>query len=132
MKLFSAMSATEKNDLVKVKSQMSAKYLGGAAGRGNIQPLRAMSSSRPQYNVVGVGVDEKYVDDAPTGVSVVKFLVKQKYPHSSISKKDMLPKTVDGFETDVEEVGEIIPYAKKKAPSGAAAATCGTGRCPAN
>ena len=119
MKLFSAMSARENNDLAKVKSQMSMKYLGGAARRTGNQPLRAMSSSRPQFNVVGVGVDEKYVDDAPTGVSVVKFLVRQKYPHASISKKDMLPKTIDGFETDVEEVGSIIPHAKKKAAAAA-------------
>jgi hypothetical protein len=114
MKLFTALSATERTDLGKAKSDMSKRYLGASGVMAGVRALGALSASKPQHNVVGVGIDEKYVDGVPTGVSSVKFLVKNKLPLSSISKKDLLPKAVAGFPTDVEETGLIVPQQKKK------------------
>jgi hypothetical protein len=122
MKLFNALSATERNDLAKVKAAMSKKYIAADEDvRAGTNIFQALASSRPIHNVVGVGIDEKYVDGIPTGVSSVTFLVKNKLPLSAIAKKDLLPKTVDGFPTDVEEVGAIVAQAKKKKQVAAAA-----------
>lgn len=121
-KLFTALTATQHSDLSKAKAEASKRFLQTAAiGRAGARAFRALSTSRPQLNVVGVGIDEKFVDGVPTGIPVVKFLVKQKLLPSSISKKDLLPKTLAGFETDVEEVGLIIPQARRAAAVAAAA-----------
>ena len=116
MKLFTALSATEHSDLIKAKAEMSERYLSAAAiVKAGTQSLRALTASNPLKNVVGVGVDEKYVDGVPTGMPTVKFLVMKKFPPSYISKKELLPKAIAGFATDVEEVGLIIPHKKRKA-----------------
>jgi hypothetical protein len=64
------------------------------------------------------------VDGIPTGVSAVKFLVRSKLPLTAVSKKEKLPQSVNGIPTDVEEVGVIVPLARKaarKAPRAVAA-----------
>ena len=74
------------------------------------------AKSSVESNIVGVGIDEKHVDGIPTGIHSVTFLVKSKQPKTSLSKREMLPATtVSGIPTDVEEVGAILPLAKKKA-----------------
>ena len=122
-KLFTAMSKTQLNDLAKAKADISAMFLKPAATVAfAARAFRAAVATAKTHNVVGVGVDEKYVDGVPTGIKAIKFLVKTKVSPSSLMKSEMLPKSVAGFETDVEEVGEIVPLAKKKtAPAPAAA-----------
>jgi hypothetical protein len=112
---FAQLTKTERLDLSRAKSAMSARYLKGqAAVRGIARALRAAPAATQTHNVVGVGVDEKYVDGVPSGVSVVKFLVRTKLATSALSKHERLPKFVDGIPTDVEEVGLIVPQAKKR------------------
>lgn len=115
MKTFNALSQTERKELQAIKSIASKRYLGlGPAIAMGVSSLRASSTTSPNENVVGVGIDEKYVEGVPTGASVLKFLVKKKFAKSAIPAAQMLPTSLDGVETDVEEVGEIIPQAKKK------------------
>ena len=52
-------------------------------------------------NVIGVGVGDK------AGKPVLKVLVTQKVPESSLQPQEVIPKTLGGYETDVEEVGTI-------------------------
>ena len=52
-------------------------------------------------NVVGVGIGEK------GGQKVIKVLVTHKVPASSLKPEDVIPKTVGGFKTDVEEIGSV-------------------------
>jgi hypothetical protein len=75
----------------------------------------AAVSPAPERNVVGVGVDEKYVNDTPTGVACLKFLVKRKFPAAELTAGQALPASVAGLPTDVEEVGVLVPYAKARA-----------------
>ena len=114
-KLISALSKREHADLVSVKSALSARYLGapGPAVAVSARALRDAADLAPRHNVVGVGVDEKYVAGVATGVPVVKFLVRSKVPSSALTRREMLPARVDGFETDVEETGPIVPQARK-------------------
>ena len=112
------LTKTQREDLKRAKSAMSARYLKGqpALVASMSRSLRAAPGAARTHNVVGVGVDEKYVAGAPAGVSVVKFLVKTKIASSALSPSERLPKSIDGIPTDVEEVGLIVPLAKKKAP----------------
>ena len=52
-------------------------------------------------NVVGVGIGEK------GGKKVIKVLVTHKVPASALKPEDVIPKTVGGFKTDVEEIGSV-------------------------
>ena len=120
--LFTALSATALSDLGRAKAEMSALYLKATTGVAlGARAFRATAATAKTHNVVGVGIDEKFVDGVPTGVKVVKFLVKTKALASSLLKSELLPKSVAGFETDVEEVGSIVPLAKKAAAAQAAA-----------
>ena len=80
---------------------------------------RAVRAAAPRRdsNIVGVGIAEKIVDGKPTGVLAVKFFVKTKYPKGSV--RSVLPKTIDGVPTDVEQAGTFRAFARR---GGAAAA----------
>ena len=117
-RLFTSLSSSARKTLFAAKQEMSQKYLSLAsapiAGTRAFGAFASSAKAAVSSNVVGVGVDEKYVDGMPTGVHVVKFLVKKKLPKSSLSKAEVLPSTVNGSDTDVEEVGLIVPLAKAR------------------
>jgi hypothetical protein len=113
-RMFAAMSKSELSDLQHAKSEMSAAFLKPAAKLAlSARAFRAAKATAKTQNVVGVGIDEKYVDGIPTGIKAIKFLVKTKSPVAGLMKSEILPKSVAGFVTDVEEVGNIFPLAKK-------------------
>ena len=56
-------------------------------------------------NVTGVGIGEN------AGVPVIKALVTRKVPKSALRPEEVVPETLEGFETDVEEVGVVTAYA---------------------
>jgi len=109
-RFFSSLSKSELKDLYSVKSEISSKYLiGGIRAEGASRSLRATPFTAATQNVVGVGIDEKFSDGASTGIAAVKFLVRSKLPLSALSKSEQLPSMVNGYPTDIEEVGLIVP-----------------------
>jgi len=52
-------------------------------------------------NVAGVGIGEK------GGKEAIKVFVTHKVPESSLRPAEIIPKTLDGFEVDVEEIGTV-------------------------
>lgn len=58
-------------------------------------------------NVVGIGIGEKHVNGIPTGEKSAVVLVQDKVPMSSLREKDRIPKTIDGFKTDVLRIGKV-------------------------
>ena len=52
-------------------------------------------------NVTGVGIGEK------EGKEVIKVFVKQKVPQAALRPEEIVPKLLEGFEVDVEEIGEV-------------------------
>lgn len=52
-------------------------------------------------NVTGVGIGEK------SGKRVIKVFVTRKLPESELKPQEVVPKTLEGCETDVEEIGVI-------------------------
>ncbi len=114
----SALSARE-GDLYAAKQEWSQRLLlPPARARATAFAVRGITTvPTPQQNVVGVGIGEKLVDGKPVGVQVLKFLVRVKYPAAEISAKDMLPKSVNGLPTDVEEVGLLRALPAAVGPS---------------
>jgi hypothetical protein len=53
----------------------------------------------PKVN--GVAIGEK------ASKPVIKVFVTHKVPESSLQPQEIVPKTLDGFETNVEEIGPI-------------------------
>jgi len=58
-------------------------------------------------NVVAAGKGSKTVNDVDTGREAVVVCVSKKEPLDKLKKEDIVPKEVDGIETDVVETGEI-------------------------
>ena len=52
-------------------------------------------------NVTGVGIGEK------KGKTVIKVFVTQKIPESHLQPQEVVPKFIEGCETDVEEIGTV-------------------------
>lgn len=52
-------------------------------------------------NVNGVAIGEK------AGKPAILVFVTHKVPESSLQPQEIIPKTLDGFETDVQEIGSI-------------------------
>lgn len=123
-----AFSRRRHTDLLNVKAAMSARYLRAVppAVATRARALRDATDLSPRQNVVGVGVDEKYVSGIATGIPVVKFLVRSKVPVSALTRREMLPARVDGFETDVEETGPIVPQGGRRGRTRRAAAPSAT------
>jgi hypothetical protein len=82
----------------------TAALAQGARAQG-ARALLSATSPKPEHNVVGVGIGEKVIDDKPTGIRALKFLVRLKVPEGQMLSKFLLPKRVNGLPTDVEEVG---------------------------
>lgn len=55
--------------------------------------------------IVGVGI--KQVGGQDTGRHAILVGVKKKLPLTELATLDIIPQSVEGFETDVIEVGEI-------------------------
>ena len=52
-------------------------------------------------NVVGVAIGER------AGRPVIKVLVTRKLPLSELRPEEVVPEAIDGWESDVEEVGVV-------------------------
>ena len=59
-------------------------------------------------NVVGVEVGYNEVDGEETNELAIRVLVKKKVPESQLKNKHIIPKTVEGAKTDVDETDEIV------------------------
>jgi hypothetical protein len=52
-------------------------------------------------NVTGVGIGEK------SGKEVIKVFVTHKVPESLLHPREIIPRRLEGYETDVEEIGMV-------------------------
>jgi len=56
-------------------------------------------------NVTGIGIGKK------AGKAVIKVFVTQKLPESALRPDEIIPKTLEGYQTDVEEIGVVTAQA---------------------
>jgi len=88
---------------LEAKTQLSRQLLVPGAR------ARALTAGRigPE-NVVGVGVEEKLVNESLTGENSLKVYVVEKLPREVIDDQFVVPEEFMGLPTDVEAVGELI------------------------
>jgi hypothetical protein len=65
-------------------------------------------------NIIGLGVGMRFAADALTGDLAVKVFVREKLPESELAKSARIPREVDGVPTDVEAIGEVLPFSYAK------------------
>ena len=53
-------------------------------------------------NVIGIAIGEKGEKE------VIKVYVKEKIPESALRKEDVIPQSLEGYEVDVEEIGNVL------------------------
>jgi len=58
-------------------------------------------------NVIGVGVGLKEVDGKITDKPAIRVYVEKKVPESQLKPEDVIPKKIEGYDTDVIETGEV-------------------------
>jgi hypothetical protein len=116
--LIHLQSKTELADLRAAKATFSARVLHAATRPSGFRAFAVAASAKPEQNVVGVGIGEKFDGEVPTGILAVKFFVRRKYAENELSKSELLPKTIDGLPVDVEQTGLFrafdIPKKRKK------------------
>ncbi len=59
-------------------------------------------------NVTGVGIGEK------AGKEVIKVFVTQKVPESALQPQEVVPKTLEEYATDVEEIGVVTAQTQQQ------------------
>lgn len=73
--------------------------------------LSALNKHRRKFlglkNVVGVGVGYKQVGENDTGQPAFIVYVEKKLPGADLSRSHVVPRRVDGLETDVVEIGVV-------------------------
>jgi hypothetical protein len=52
-------------------------------------------------NVMGIGIGER------EGKEIIKVFVIQKIPESALRPQEIIPKILEGYATDVEEIGTV-------------------------
>ena len=57
-------------------------------------------------NVTGVGIGEK------EGKAVIVVFVTRKVPASALQPQEVIPKRLEGYETDVQEIGYVTAQIK--------------------
>ena len=53
-------------------------------------------------NVTGIGIGEE------NGQPVIKVFVSRKLPEGELARRQIVPKALDGYPTDVEEIGIVM------------------------
>jgi hypothetical protein len=118
-------SEDELQSLMAARDEIETRYMQPAGA------AVAASSAEEPYdpaNVVGVGIGEQTVKGHPTGRLAVKVLVKEKKPERHVASEALVPQTLGGVATDVEESGEIyadmFTARRRPAPCGVSIGNC--------
>jgi hypothetical protein len=98
-------------ELQAAKAELSKQFLTPTVSQSFFLRLGTTVRPNPQQNVVGVGIGEKFVRGRPVGEQALKFFVRKKFAETQmLSGRDLLPTSVHGIPTDVEEVGLIHAF----------------------
>jgi hypothetical protein len=71
---------------------------------------RSVSAEQRASRVHGVGIGFKMTADTLTGELAVKVYVAEKLPEHELSDRLIVPRSIEGMPTDVEAIGEVIPF----------------------
>ena len=93
------------------------------AGMKPCSPLRGRNRIQEQNNLMGLAVGLKHVGGNPTGDLAIRVFVRKKVPKSRVSRNALVEPAINGFPTDVVEIG--IPRPMSSGTGGVGPFTCG-------
>jgi hypothetical protein len=91
------------------KMMLAAQDLAGVQKVQAMAVAELLNPLQPLSNVVGVASGVKWSNGKPTGKPALIVLVTQKVEESQLDSSDLVPKEVDGVQTDVLAIG--YPFA---------------------
>lgn len=98
------------NKHLSAKAAAVERFLGSGSAFAGLTALAA--STRPEHNVVGIGIGPK-IKDGKTGTRAsIRFYVERKVALDSMPKGFQIPKAIRGVPTDVIETGRFYALAK--------------------
>lgn len=100
------VSRRDLDNFLTAKEDWVGQLLRPRAGLG-VWESNKVTSPSPDQNVVGISIGEKVVGGRYTGIMAMKFLVRVKYGRHQLTPSDLLPESVGGLQTDIEQVGTI-------------------------
>jgi hypothetical protein len=92
--------------LLAAKAEAVSRFLGPGPELRVTPPLAA--STRPEHNVVGVGIGPKVKGGRATTRRSIRFYVVRKVPSGSVPTEFALPREIRGVPTDVIETGRFV------------------------
>src|SRR5215471_5410866 len=95
--------------LLEAKAEAVSKFLG-MGPELRVAPALA-ASTRPEHNVVGVGIGPKVKAGRETTRRSIRFYVVRKVPAGSVPAEFALPREIRGVPTDVIETGRFVAFA---------------------
>lgn len=93
---------SDKNMILNADAALAAQKEHTAAVDEFLDP------KKPRGNLVGMGYGVKWTDGTPTGEPAMLALVSQKIDPDDLPESDLIPKEINGMQTDVLAVGELI------------------------
>jgi hypothetical protein len=96
-----------KSDYHLAKRTASARFLGIPKRGRRVQSVKI--APELMANLVGVGVAEKRSQRESCGVPAITFYVQRKLPKSRLTRRLLLPRTIDGLACDVVACGGMRP-----------------------
>lgn len=95
------------SDYRQAKRELSQRFLGVPVRGSAIRQVKI--AAEILQNLVGVGVSEKRCNRSPQDSPSVTFYVKEKLPRSLLTRRMMLPRTIEGLTCDVVACGRPRP-----------------------
>jgi hypothetical protein len=95
--------------LLAAKAAAVEQFLGTGKAFTGLTALAV--STKPEHNVVGVGVGWKVTKGKVTSRPCVRFYVERKVAEGSMPRAFLLPRAIRGMPTDVVETGRFVALA---------------------
>ncbi|MEZ5387004.1 MAG: hypothetical protein R3F13_15965 [Prosthecobacter sp.] len=92
-------------DFLHAKFNLVARFMSGASATASAMLAKSSRSVSPDPNIIGVAIGEKNNEEDATGVTSVRMFVKKKLPKSQLSKKQLIPASIEGLPVDVVQTG---------------------------
>lgn len=101
-----AMEITSKHR--EAKAMAVERFLGTGKEFEGLTALAA--STKPEHNVVGIGIGPKVKGDKASSKGSIRFYVEHKVAEPGMPKEFVIPKTINGIPTDVVETGRFYAF----------------------
>lgn len=99
--------ASKRTDFYALKKQSAERFLGVPVRGKYLKEIKV--PEQILGNLIGIGVSEKQSEGQACGVPSITFFVEEKVARNRLTKRERLPRTIDGVLCDVVACGALKP-----------------------